>query len=155
IAGFVLVFPDVASALRKAKGRLWPFGWFYLWREFKSTRRFLGNGIGLLPQYQGVGANAVLYTELMETMQARGADFLEVAYVAESNVKSLSDMSALNVNWYKRHRIYHKARKQESEEASERKGEKVSEREGEKVRKREGEEARKQESEKARKRESE
>ncbi len=109
IAGFILVFPDVAAALRKAKGRLWPFGWFHLWRDFKNTRRLLGNGIGLLPQHQGVGANAVLYAELMKTVQTRGADFLETAYVAESNAKSLGDMSALNVNWYKRHRIYQKA----------------------------------------------
>lgn len=109
IAGFVLVFPDVALALRKAKGRLWPWGWFHLWRAFKTTRRLLGNGIGLLPQYQGVGANAVLYTELMKTVQTRGADFLETAYIAESNAKSLGDMSALNVNWYKRYRIFQKA----------------------------------------------
>ena len=109
IAGFILVFPDVAAALRKANGRLWPWGWFHLWRAFRNTSRLLGNGIGLLPEYQGVGANALLYTELLKTARTRGADFCELAYIAESNAKSLGDMDALEVNWYKRYRIYQKA----------------------------------------------
>ena len=106
VAGFAFVYPDISAALRDTKGRLWPFGWIRLLREFKRTRRLSANGIGLLPKYQGVGANAVLYVELMKTLKAREFDFCDVAQVAENNQKSLGDMMAGGVQWYKRHRIY-------------------------------------------------
>jgi hypothetical protein len=68
--------------------------------------------MGVIPRYQGAGANAVLYSELAKTF-AHGkfrfehADFVQVA---ENNVESLGDAaSVLRLPWYKRHRIYRKA----------------------------------------------
>lgn len=106
VAGFAFVYPDVSAALRETEGRLWPLGWVRLLREFNQTRRLSANGVGLLPKYQGLGANAVLYTELLKTLKSREFDFCDVAQVAENNRKSLGDMMAGGVTWYKRHRIY-------------------------------------------------
>jgi ribosomal protein S18 acetylase RimI-like enzyme len=106
VAGFAFVYPDVSAALRETEGRLWPLGWVRLLREFNQTRRLSANGVGLLPKYQGLGANAVLYTELLKTLKSREFDFCDVAQVAENNQKSLGDMMAGGVTWYKRHRIY-------------------------------------------------
>ncbi len=108
VAGFILVYPDITEGLRACKGRLWPFGWFHLLRAFKRTRKLSGNGLGLLPKYQGLGANAILYTELYKTVRQGDYDFCDIAQVAETNVKSLGEMRAIHVQWYKRHRIYRK-----------------------------------------------
>ena len=109
VAGFAFVYPDISVALQDTKGRLWPFGWIRLLREFKRTRRLSANGVGLLPKYQGLGANAVLYSELMKMLKSRDFDLCDVAQVAENNQKSLGDMMAGGVKWYKRHRIYRRA----------------------------------------------
>lgn len=109
VAGFAFVYPDISAALQDIRGRLWPFGWIKLLREFKRTRRLSANGVGLLPKYQGLGANAVLYTELLKTLKSREFDFCDVAQVAENNQKSLGDMMAGGVRWYKRHRIYRRS----------------------------------------------
>lgn len=110
IAGFVLAYPDVTAAIRRMGGQIWPFGWFHLMREFRRTDWLNLNGVGLLPQYQGVGANAILYVELAKSIdefpQFHHADF---AQVAETNLKSLGDVTAIGVHWYKRHRIYRRA----------------------------------------------
>ncbi len=106
IAGFAFVFPDVATTLRAIQGRLWPFGWLRLLIAAGRTRHLLGNGIGLLPQYQGLGASAMLYAALHDTIRRRGADHLEIVQVMETNLKSLGDMNMLGINWHKRHRVY-------------------------------------------------
>ncbi len=106
IAGFAFVFPDVARTLQAIDGRLWPFGWIRLLIALKRTKRLLGNGIGLLPKHQGMGASALLYAELHDTVRARDAEHLEIVQVMETNLKSLGDMNALGANWHKRHRVY-------------------------------------------------
>lgn len=110
IAGFVLAYPDVSAALQRTRGQVWPFGWLHLLREFRRTEWLNLNGVGLLPQYQGVGANAILYVELAKSIaefpQFQHADF---AQVAETNLKSLGDVTAIGVHWYKRHRVFRRA----------------------------------------------
>jgi GNAT superfamily N-acetyltransferase len=108
IAGFALIFPDITRALRATRGRLWPLGWIrILWAIYK-TDRLCGNGVGLLPRYQGLGASMLLYLELDRAVRARGATRCEIAQVMETNIKSLNDMNTVGVTWYKRHRLYHK-----------------------------------------------
>ena len=106
IAGFAFIFPDITETLQDIKGRMWPFGWVRLLRALKQTRRLSGNGVGLLPKYQGLGATALLYTEFENTMRQRNATWCEVAQAMETNIKSLGDMNAVGVTWHKRHRVY-------------------------------------------------
>ncbi len=106
LAGFILAFPDLSDALKKSRGRLLPWGWLRLMLASRRTRRLVGNGLGLLPKYQGLGANLMLYVELHKTVKERNAEFCNVVQVAENNVKSLGDMAAAGVEWHKRHRIY-------------------------------------------------
>jgi GNAT superfamily N-acetyltransferase len=107
IAGFALIFPDVTRALQATKGRLWPLGWIRILWAIRHTDRLCGNGIGLLPRYQGLGASMLLYLELVKAVRARGATRCEIAQVMETNIKSLGDMNRVGVTWYKRHRLYH------------------------------------------------
>jgi hypothetical protein len=95
VIGFLLVYPDLSEGLQRAGGRLWPLGWWHILRERKRTRWLNINGLGLLPEYQGLGANTVLYTEMQKSVVARGADYADVAQVAETNLKSLGEMQAI------------------------------------------------------------
>lgn len=106
IIGFVFGFMDISAAIQRTRGRLWPFGWYHLLREFKRTNWVNFNGTGLLPEYQGLGGNAVLYTEVAKTMRDFNCSHAEIVQIEEQNTKSLGDMAALGVRWHKRHRIY-------------------------------------------------
>lgn len=106
IAGFVFAFPYISAAIQKSRGRIWPLGWLHLLREFKRTRWANLNGLGLLEGHRGVGANALLYTELAKSIYEFGFEHADVVQVEESNAKSLAEMAAIGVRWYKRHRIY-------------------------------------------------
>jgi hypothetical protein len=109
IVGFVFAFPDISAAIQKTQGRVWPFGWIHLLREFKRTNWVNLNGLGLLEKHRGVGANAVLYTELAKSVYEFGFEHADVVQVEEHNIKSLGEMAAIGVTWYKRHRIYRRA----------------------------------------------
>ena len=106
IVGFVFAFPDISAAIQKTKGRIWPTGWIHLLREFKRTDWVNLNGLGLMPGYRGVGANAVLYTELAKSVYDFDFKHADVVQVEERNAKSLGEMESIGVTWYKRHRIY-------------------------------------------------
>jgi hypothetical protein len=108
MVGFVLAYPDISLAIQKTRGRIWPFGWIPLLREFKRTEVGNVNGVGLLPEYRGVGANALLYTEVAKSIHDFGWERAEIVQVEEGNTKSLQDMSAIGVIWHKRHRVYHR-----------------------------------------------
>lgn len=107
IAGFILTYPDVSQALKRIKGKLFPFGWADVLMEQKRTRLLNINGLGILPEYQGLGANALLYAELDRTIRsANRFDRAEIVQVDERNFLSKSDMERMGVVWNKTHRSY-------------------------------------------------
>jgi len=109
VVGFIFAYHDISAALQKAGGRLWPFGWYTLLQERKRTKWVNINGVGLLPAYQGLGGNALLYAELEKSVRAFDFEHIEVVQVNEKNLASRADMEALGVQWYKRHRSYKRA----------------------------------------------
>ena len=54
MVGFLFAFPDISAAIQRTRGRLWPFGWVTLLREFKCTDWVAVNGVGLVPGHRGV-----------------------------------------------------------------------------------------------------
>ena len=106
VAGFILPYPNINRGVQKARGKMWPLGWYHLLREQKQTRTVDINGLGLLPKFQGLGGNALLYTELEKTVREYGFDKAEIVQVDEKNFMSKSDMETLGTHWYKRHRTY-------------------------------------------------
>ncbi|MBN1992449.1 MAG: hypothetical protein JW953_07065 [Anaerolineae bacterium] len=110
IVGFVAAYRDLSPGLQKAGGRLWPFGWFYIWQERSRAKRLNINGLGLLPEYRGLGVNTILYTELQKTVQTHPVEQMEIIQIEEGNAKSLAEMKAIGgMTWYKRHRSYQRA----------------------------------------------
>jgi len=106
VVGFIISYHDIAPALQKSKGKIWPTGWWHILQERKRAEWVNVNGIGLLPEYRGLGANTLLYSELQKTVHEFGFKHIEVIQVDEYNFKSKSDMEAIGVQWYKRHRSY-------------------------------------------------
>jgi len=109
VVGFALGFPDVSAALQRARGRLFPFGLLDLLRELRVTRGLSGNGAGILPEYQGLGGNALLYAAMEQTLRDFHYDWYELTQVAETAVQMRRDLQTLGGRPYKNHRVYRKA----------------------------------------------
>jgi hypothetical protein len=109
IVGFTFPFPDVSAAMQKNKGNLGLFEIIRLFSEVKKTNWISFNGVGILPEYQGLGGNAIIYVELSKAMKAK-PQFLnsELTQVAESAQQMRKDLANLGVKFYKNHRVYQK-----------------------------------------------
>jgi hypothetical protein len=107
IVGFLFAFPDVSAALQRAKGRLFPFGLIDILLEMKRTKTISGNGMGILPEYQGTGGNALLYYEMGKTIFGfQQFRHVEMTQVAETTRQMRADLKNLNGIEYKNHRVY-------------------------------------------------
>ena len=108
--GFLMAYPDISVALQKTKGKLFPFGWITLLREFKRTDLLNINGAGLLPEYRGSGGTAILYSELFKSVIETGQfNHAEIIQIGTENENMLRDLTNFGVDFYKIHRTYVRA----------------------------------------------
>ena len=108
VVGFVFAYPDISGGLQKANGRLFPFGWWHILQAQKKTDWVILNGLGVLPEYQGRGANAIMYVELARTLLDSRFEHADLVQVGEENYRSMQDQLTFGVKWTKKHRVYQK-----------------------------------------------
>jgi hypothetical protein len=106
IVGFLFAFPDVSAALQRARGRLFPFGLIDLLLELRRTKWVALNGAGVLPEFQGRGGNALLYSETEKTLRDFQFQHGDLTQVAESAWEMRRDLENLGGKPYKNHRVY-------------------------------------------------
>lgn len=106
VVGFVFAYPDISGGLQKANGSLFPLGWWHILRAQKQTDWAILNGVGILPEYQGRGANAILYLELARTLLQSRFNHGDLVQVGEENYRSMQDQLTFGVKWTKKHRVY-------------------------------------------------
>jgi hypothetical protein len=106
VVGFLFAFPDISAALQRHGGKLLPFGILDILLELRRTRWVSLNGAGILPEFQGRGGNALLYSEMEKTVL--GGRFLhaDLTQVAESAVDMRRDLVNLGGKPYKNHRVF-------------------------------------------------
>ena len=99
---------SLSEALQKAKGRLFPFGWFYLlrallWKRPKMLDLLL---VGVRPDYQNKGVNALLFTDLIPVYQQLGFEYAESNPELEQNDKVQNQWQYFKTEQHKRRRCY-------------------------------------------------
>lgn len=105
-AGYLLTFPDLSGALRRSDGRLTLRSIIDIKREFRRTRQLIINGAGILPEYQRLGGNALLYYELMLTAGGARFEHADLTQIGETTALMLADVETLGARRYKKHRVY-------------------------------------------------
>jgi len=106
VVGFLFGFADVSAAIQRNKGRLFPFGILDLLIDMKRTKWISLNGAGVLPEFQGRGGNALLYSEMEKTMHEFGFKHADLTQVAESAVQMRHDLENIGGEAYKNHRVF-------------------------------------------------
>ncbi|TVQ21084.1 MAG: hypothetical protein EA382_14095 [Spirochaetaceae bacterium] len=111
VVGFVLTFPDATRAIQRSRGRLGPAQFIALLREIRTTDRLILNGMGILPQYQRLGGNALVYSELARTVRSPRYRFssVELVQINEETDLMLSDMYRLGAQRIKLHRVFERS----------------------------------------------
>ena len=111
LVGVGLGMPDIAPALRKCGGKLFPFGWYHLIKALKAKRMdsFSFLLIAVRPDYQDKGINALFLQDQIPIINQYGIRKLETTNMLETNTKVLSFFTQFDHKQHKRHRAYIKA----------------------------------------------
>ena len=111
MVGFGITFPSFSRALQKTRdGRFLPFGWWQMlkilkWHKTEIVDLLL---IGVLPEYRGKGANALIFDDLIRQFQRYGFEWAETGPQMESNESVRSQWQYLESIQHRRHRCYKK-----------------------------------------------
>ncbi|MBO7118849.1 MAG: N-acetyltransferase [Bacteroidaceae bacterium] len=105
-----ITMPNLARALQKSGGRMFPFGWYHLLRALKwghepEVELLL---IAVHPEWQALGINALLFADLIPIFNEMGFRSAETGPMLETNMKVLSQWKTLNPMTYKRRRCFSK-----------------------------------------------
>lgn len=103
--------PSMSRALQKAKGRMLPFGWWHLLKALKIKRPNVLDLllVGIKPEYQSKGVNALLFTDLIPVYREMGFEYAESNPELELNNKVQSQWEYFNTIQHKRRRAYKKS----------------------------------------------
>ena len=111
MVGFGITFPSLSKAQRKLKnGKLLPFGWIGMldaikWHHADTVDMLL---IGVLPEYRGKGANALIFNDLIQQYIRYGFKWAEAMPQMETNDHMLGQWQYLEANYHRRLRSYKK-----------------------------------------------
>ena len=100
--------PSLSKALQKAKGKMLPFGWFHLLKALKFKRPEVLDLllVGVRPDYQNKGVNALLFTDLIPVYQKLGFKYAESNPELELNEKVQSQWQYFKTEQHKRRRCF-------------------------------------------------
>lgn len=68
---FAIVMPNFAQALQKAKGKLFPFGFYHLLKARQKNTEAVFYLIGITPEYQSKGVTSIIFDEYYRTFTAK------------------------------------------------------------------------------------
>ena len=89
LIALAITIPSLSEALQKCNGELFPFGWWHLlkamfWKKSDTLDMLL---IGVRPDYQNKGINALLFKDLFKTYRELGFKYAETNANLETNAK--------------------------------------------------------------------
>ncbi len=105
--GFAFALPDINHALKRCKGSLLPFGWFYfLKRNLRKIPTFRVVALGVRREYHRSGLGTLFYQKFMDEGMARGYKAAEMSWILEVNDLMNRPIRQMGGRPYKTYRLY-------------------------------------------------
>ena len=110
LVGFAVLPASLAKAFQKARGYMFPFGWWHLlkalkWNDTQTSEMLL---IAVKPEYQGRGAVALLFADIIPIHYELGFRYSESNPELEVNTKIQSQWDYFERENHKRRRAFKK-----------------------------------------------
>ncbi len=108
IAGFVIAMPDIADGLRRAKGRLFPFGFISILRSVRKSTNLLMLLGAIKEEYRGQGLDALMGGKILESATNSHMITLDSHLILEHNKRMRAEYERINGKIAKTFRIFKK-----------------------------------------------
>ena len=107
--GFSIALPDYNQIFRDMNGRLFPTGLFKILWNRKKIDKVRTALMGVIPEYQGRGIDALLHREAINSGLQKGVYSSEVGWILENNIQMVRVAEKLGGTVDKRYRVYGKS----------------------------------------------
>jgi len=104
-AGLVIALPDWNQALRLAHGRLFPLGWWRIWRASRAINRIRIFLVLMAPEWQGTGL-AGAFLSLVDQPGAKQYTDVDATWVVEGHPIMFRLLAMLGARSIRRYRVY-------------------------------------------------
>jgi hypothetical protein len=106
VAAFGITMPSLSKALQKARGRLFPLGFFHILRAMRKNDRADLYLVAVRPDLQDKGVNAILIHEMNKTFLKAKIVEVESNPELESNLKVQAQWKLMEKRQHKKRRCY-------------------------------------------------
>jgi hypothetical protein len=107
--GFLIAMPSLSKALQKAHGRLFPFGFYHLWRASRGASDVLDFCLaGVRKHCRGRGVDILMASEMRKSIAQLGFDLAESNPELETNRAIQGEWKSFDSVMHKRRRVYKK-----------------------------------------------
>lgn len=106
--GFGIAMPSLSKALQRSKGKIFPFGFIHILWALKFPKRIDLYLVAVKKEYQDLGVNALLITEIAKSCIKNKIISAETSGELENNFKIQSFWKYFEHRQHKRRRCYHK-----------------------------------------------
>ena len=112
VIGMGICITSLSRAIQKAKAKLLPFGWYHMAKAlwFNKHPQILDMLlVGVLPEYQEKGANALIFADIIPQAIKDGYEWAETHHQLEDNLPSQAQWKNLDCEIHKRRCAFKKA----------------------------------------------
>ncbi len=106
LVGFALVMHDYNQIFKSMNGRLFPFGFLKFFTQKKKITWSRILTLGIIPEYQKRGFDAVFYWEIVNRAANIGILLGEASWILEDNAMMNRGAEVMNGEVYKKYRLY-------------------------------------------------
>ncbi|MFC5045883.1 GTP cyclohydrolase [Aquimarina hainanensis] len=109
LIAFSIVMPSFSKALKKMKGKMFPFGFLHILKAQRKNNTAAFYLIGIDPEYQNKGVTALIFKEMNETFIRKGIKIVETNPELEENKAIQALWNGYEHELHKMRRTYKKA----------------------------------------------
>jgi hypothetical protein len=108
LVGFAIGMPDFSKGIRKANGKLFPFGIFKILRDSKRSKKLLMMLGGVKKEFRGKGLDVLMGVKILQSGIKHKMESIDSHLVLENNSKMRSEYERIGCQVVKKFRIYQK-----------------------------------------------
>ena len=106
VVGFAVLVPSLSKASIKAKGKMFPFGWYHLLNALKNKEVLDMYLIAIKPEFQGYGLNSILMHDVTKCAIEDGVKYAETGPELENNLKVRTQWENYDAEIIRKRRCY-------------------------------------------------
>lgn len=109
VIAFVISMPEISQGIRRARGRLWPFGWAHILLESRRSKLLTMLLGGIKESWRGKGLDTLMGTALLKAAHKAGKKTIDSHLILETNLRMRAEYERMGGIVHKKFRVYSKS----------------------------------------------